>query len=74
MGVHKQFNPTKAWIDFFAALGMVKRRKRALGAWEKVKKQREIDLKNGVLKKEVSYQEKYAASKRYSNELSVKSD
>ena len=64
----------RAWIDFFAALGLVKRRKRALGAWEKVKKQREADSKNGVLKKEVSYQEKYAASKRYSKELSVKSD
>jgi len=73
-GIHKQFNPTKAWIDFFHVLGFVKRRKRALGAWEKVKKQREADLKNGVLKKEISYQEKYAASKRYSKELSSKSD
>jgi stearoyl-CoA desaturase (delta-9 desaturase) len=36
-GIHKQFNPTKAWIDFFAKLGMVSKRKRALGAWKKQK-------------------------------------
>lgn len=36
-GVSKQFNPTKAWIDFFAAIGMVSNRKRATGAWAKLK-------------------------------------
>lgn len=37
-GIHRQFNPTKAWIDFFALLGMVKKRKRAFGAWKLAKK------------------------------------
>ena len=37
-GIHRQYNPTKAWFDFFALLGMVKNRKRALSAWDKNKK------------------------------------
>lgn len=40
-GVSKQFNPTKAFIDFFALIGFVTQRKRATGAWEKLKESRE---------------------------------
>lgn len=39
-GVSQQFNPSKAWIDFFAAIGWVTDRKRATGAWAKAKAQR----------------------------------
>ena len=39
-GISKQFNPSKAWIDFFAMIGQVTNRKRATGAWEKLKQSR----------------------------------
>lgn len=39
-GVSKQYNPTKAFIDFFASIGMVSNRKRATGAWAKLKESR----------------------------------
>ena len=43
----KQFNPTKAWIDFFAMIGMVSNRKRATGAWAKLKQTRAADAASG---------------------------
>lgn len=46
-GIGKQYNPTKAFIDFFAALGMVTKRKRATGAWAKLKESRERDMAAG---------------------------
>ena len=36
-GVHRQFNPTKLFIDFNAVLGLVTGRKRALNAWNILK-------------------------------------
>ena len=36
-GVHKQFNPTKLWIDLHAKLGLVTKRKRATAAWSRSK-------------------------------------
>lgn len=47
-GISEQFNPTKAFIDFFAALGMVSNRKRATGAWAKLKELRERKEFNGM--------------------------
>lgn len=46
-GVSQQFNPTKAWIDFFAMIGMVSNRKRATGAWAKLKQTKAADLASG---------------------------
>jgi stearoyl-CoA desaturase (Delta-9 desaturase) len=46
-GISQQFNPTKAFIDFFAAIGMVTNRKRATGAWAKLKESRARDEANG---------------------------
>ncbi len=43
----QQFNPTKAWIDFFAAIGWVSNRKRATGAWAKLKQTKAADLASG---------------------------
>lgn len=39
-GVHRQFNPTKLFIDTCAALGLVWGRKRATNAWAVLKKKR----------------------------------
>ena len=39
-GVASQFNPTKLFIDGCAALGLVTNRKRATGAWNRVKAQK----------------------------------
>jgi stearoyl-CoA desaturase (Delta-9 desaturase) len=36
-GISKQFNPTKLTIDFFAMLGLITERKRAVPIWEKMK-------------------------------------
>lgn len=38
-----QFNPTKMFIDSLAAVGLVTNRKRAVGAWEKLKERRDKD-------------------------------
>lgn len=40
-GVSTQFNPTKMLIDVFAAFGLVTNRKRAVGAWAKLKERRD---------------------------------
>jgi stearoyl-CoA desaturase (Delta-9 desaturase) len=40
-GVAAQYNPTKLFIDSCAKVGLVSRRKRALGAWEKLKERRD---------------------------------
>ena len=40
-GVSTQFNPTKILIDLFAAFGLVTNRKRAVGAWAKLKERRD---------------------------------
>mmetsp|Transcript_29311 Transcript_29311/g.47634 ORF Transcript_29311/g.47634 Transcript_29311/m.47634 type:complete len:355 (+) Transcript_29311:108-1172(+) len=40
-GASSQFNPTKMIIDFAAACGMVSDRKRATGAWAKLKEKRD---------------------------------
>ena len=40
-GVGKQFNPTKLFIDVCCLLGLASDRKRATGAWAKLKAQRE---------------------------------
>lgn len=42
-GVSHQFNPTKMFIDALAAVGLVTNRKRATGAWEKLKERRDKD-------------------------------
>jgi len=41
-GPDRQFNPTKMFIDFFAMLGLVTKRKRATGAWMRL---REVRMK-----------------------------
>jgi len=46
-GVGRQFNPTKMFIDGCAMLGLVTKRKRATGAWAKLKEKR-----TEVIKKE----------------------
>jgi len=46
-GVTAQFNPTKMMIDGFAKLGLVTNRKRALGAWSKLKARREQEASGG---------------------------
>lgn len=56
-GVSTQFNPTKMVIDGFAKLGLVTNRKRAVGAWSKLKERRDneemsssTDEKTGKMK------------------------
>jgi len=43
-GVDKQFNPTKLFLDMCATVGMVTERKRATGAWTKLKIIREEQI------------------------------
>ncbi|CAM9264697.1 unnamed protein product [Chrysoparadoxa australica] len=50
-GVSTQFNPTKMFIDGMAKLGLVTNRKRALGAWEKLKERRDKAEAAEALKK-----------------------
>mmetsp|Transcript_17566 Transcript_17566/g.33413 ORF Transcript_17566/g.33413 Transcript_17566/m.33413 type:complete len:316 (-) Transcript_17566:119-1066(-) len=50
-GVTSQFNPTKMIIDLAAAVGMVKDRKRATGAWNRLKEMRDEMEAEKVLKK-----------------------
>jgi len=40
-GVSTQFNPTKMFIDGCSKLGLVTNRKRAVGAWNKLKERRD---------------------------------
>jgi stearoyl-CoA desaturase (delta-9 desaturase) len=40
-GVHRQFNPTKLFIDICCALGLASNCKRATGAWSKLRASRE---------------------------------
>jgi len=47
-GVSSQFNPSKLFIDFMAALGLVWNRKRGTAAWTMGRARRERDRKNGV--------------------------
>lgn len=44
-GVSTQFNPTKMFIDALATVGLVTNRKRATGAWEKLKERRDSEEK-----------------------------
>merc|ERR1719201_578195 len=43
-GIGRQFNPTKLWIDCMAAVGLVTKRKRATGAWTKLKEKRIAEI------------------------------
>ena len=43
-GIDKQFNPTKLFIDTCCLLGLASERKRATGAWHKLRSQREEDI------------------------------
>jgi len=56
-GVGSQYNPTKLFIDACAMLGLVTKRKRATGAWEKLKERRDKDenelIGEGAVKKEM---------------------
>lgn len=47
-GVATQFNPTKLFIDGMAKLGLVTKRKRATGAWEKLKQRRDGAMDGGA--------------------------
>jgi len=47
-GISSQFNPSKLYIDFFAALGLVWDRKRGTSAWAMGRTRRDRDRKNGV--------------------------
>lgn len=40
-GIGSQFNPTKMFIDGLATVGLVTNRKRATGAWAKLKERRD---------------------------------
>lgn len=51
-GVSKQYNPTKMFIDTMCALGLASDRKRATGAWNKLKQKRAEQVKNESSKKE----------------------
>jgi stearoyl-CoA desaturase (delta-9 desaturase) len=51
-GVGAQFNPTKLFIDAMAKIGQVYKRKRATGAWEKLKEKR-----NETIASEPTYKE-----------------
>jgi len=44
-GISKQFNPTKFFIDVCCFLGLASDRKRATGAWSKLKEQRNKELR-----------------------------
>ena len=44
LGIDKQFNPTKLFIDTCCLLGLASERKRATGAWHKLRSQREEDI------------------------------
>jgi len=50
-GVDRQFNPTKMFIDFFAALGLVTKRKRATGAWMRLREERIKEIQKEDAKK-----------------------
>mmetsp|Transcript_22390 Transcript_22390/g.52566 ORF Transcript_22390/g.52566 Transcript_22390/m.52566 type:complete len:330 (+) Transcript_22390:55-1044(+) len=43
-GVSEQFNPTKLCIDFWCAIGLASDRKRALGAWARLKAIKEENM------------------------------
>jgi stearoyl-CoA desaturase (delta-9 desaturase) len=43
-GIAKQFNPTKLFIDTCCLLGLASERKRATGAWTKLKQHREAEI------------------------------
>ena len=44
-GASRQFNPTKIFIDFLAMIGLVTKRKRATGAWMRLRKIRLNEVK-----------------------------
>lgn len=46
-GITSQFNPTKMFIDGLAAIGLVTNRKRATGAWAKLKERRDNEEAEG---------------------------
>ena len=43
-GIGRQFNPTKLFIDSLATVGLVTKRKRATGAWTKLKEKRIAEI------------------------------
>jgi len=43
-GIGRQFNPTKLFIDSMAMVGLVTKRKRATGAWTKLKEKRIAEI------------------------------
>lgn len=43
-GISKQFNPTKLFIDACCLLGLASERKRATGAWAKLRQRREQEI------------------------------
>jgi stearoyl-CoA desaturase (delta-9 desaturase) len=47
-GVTKQYNPTKFFIDTCCLLGLASERKRATGAWSKLKAQRQVEIDGAV--------------------------
>jgi len=51
-GVSKQFNPTKMIIDFCCLVGLASDRKRATGAWSKLKLIRETEIYGNVADKQ----------------------
>lgn len=53
-GIGSQFNPTKLFIDSLAAIGLVTNRKRATGAWAKLKERRDKEESEAVATKAVA--------------------
>jgi len=49
-GITKQYNPTKFFIDTCCFLGLASERKRATGAWAKLKAQRTLEIEAEVKK------------------------
>ena len=70
-GISKQFNPSKLFIDTCCVLGLASERKRATGAWAKLKVQRQKEIDQEVRlqqqkeqKKEQKEQQDDGASKQ----------
>jgi stearoyl-CoA desaturase (delta-9 desaturase) len=50
-GIHKQFNPTKLFIDAMCLLGLASDRKRGTAQWERLKKTRDAEKASENTKK-----------------------
>lgn len=46
LGISAQFNPTKLLIDTWCVLGLAWERKRATGAWHKLRGQRDVEIRD----------------------------